>query len=487
MSRAFLGSGSSVEYDFVCLSQATEDGKSHVLPRAVVVLSLLVLVALVPFARVQLGPMPAFIPAYESVLIFNDLITCALLFGQYAILRSRSLFVLASGYLFTATIALLHMLSFPGLFSATGLLGAGMQSTAWMYLFWHAGFPLFVIVYVFVDEHDAKTKIHRQMSPITCLFAAGAAIVLAAGFAALATAGQNILPNIMNGNHYTPIMIWAVGTAWVLCLLALAAMWFRKRRTILDGWLMVVLCVWICDIALSAVFNGGRYDVGFYAGRLFGLCAASFILVLLLVENSFLYARLAMALAELKRLASIDPLTGVANRRTFESALDEAWRRHAQIGSSLSLLMIDVDYFKRFNDEYGHVEGDRCLNSVADCLVETARHGDDLVARYGGEEFSVLLPETDAASAMDIAQRMCDAVAGLGIPNAKSSVAPHVTISVGAASQVVTREMHADDLTRAADSALYAAKEAGRGRAEKAPGYAQAARPAADDEKAEIS
>jgi len=113
----------------------------------VVLASVVVFLAAAPFAKLPLAQIGAFIPIYESALVINDLITAVLLFGQFNILRSRALLMLASGYLFTATITVSHALSFPGLFSPTGLLGAGPQSTAWLYTFWHGGFPLAVIAY----------------------------------------------------------------------------------------------------------------------------------------------------------------------------------------------------------------------------------------------------------------------------------------------------------------------------------------------------
>ena len=105
-----------------------------------------------PFAKVPLPPVVAFIPIYQTAQVINDLITAVLLFGQYGILRTRGLLVLGGGYLFTAFIAIAHTLSFPGLFAPTGLLGAGPQSTAWLYMFWHAGFPLLVIAYAILDR-----------------------------------------------------------------------------------------------------------------------------------------------------------------------------------------------------------------------------------------------------------------------------------------------------------------------------------------------
>src|SRR5439155_19238542 len=120
---------------------------------AVVLVSVAIFFAAAPFAKVPLTQIWAFIPIYESALVINDLITAVLLFGQFGFVRSRALCVLASGYLFTAFMTVAHALTFPGLFSPTGLLGAGPQSTAWLYMFWHGGFPLFVIASaLFTDE-----------------------------------------------------------------------------------------------------------------------------------------------------------------------------------------------------------------------------------------------------------------------------------------------------------------------------------------------
>jgi diguanylate cyclase (GGDEF)-like protein len=441
---------------------------TRLVPGAIALLSMLVFLIAAPFAKIPLPQVPAFIPVYESALILNDLITSVLLFGQCLIARSRALGALASGYLYTSAIALLHMLSFPGLFSPTGLLNAGPQSTAWIYMFWHAGFPFFVIAYALLKDRKQARMMGNSVGAGRLMFIVGAVLCLAAAMVGLATAGEHLLPEIIQSNHYTPAMRWVAGSTWGCCLLALAVLYRQKSRSTIDLWLMVVLCVWICDVALSAVFNGGRYDLGFYIGRFYGLCAASFVLLLLLVENTFLHSRLAAALDELKRLATTDPLTGVANRRAFDAALTAHWQRAVHDRSTLSLLMIDIDFFKRFNDLYGHVEGDRCLVLVAECLGRTARRGSDLVARYGGEEFVVLLPETDAASAAHVGQRMCDAVAALAIANGGSPHMSNITIRVGVASRVVETGAEMTDLTKAADHALYLAKAAGRGRVEEA-------------------
>ena len=263
---------------------------------AVVVVSLAIFVLTVPFAKVALGPVWPFIPIYQSALALNDLITAVLLFGQFGGLRSRSLLVLAGGYLFTAAMAVVHMLTFPGLFAPTGLLGAGPQTTAWLFMFWHGGFPLCVIGYALVSRGHPAASARDGRRHLAIVVTAAVALGAAAAMTALATAGQSALPAIMRGNQYTPAMLGVVSSTWVLSIVALGTVWRRRRPpSVLDVWLMVVMCAWTFDIALAAVFNAGRFDVGFYVGRIYGLLAASFVLIVLLLEHAKLYARLVEA------------------------------------------------------------------------------------------------------------------------------------------------------------------------------------------------
>ena len=261
---------------------------------AVVAMSILIFAAIAPYAKVRLAPVWAFIPTYQSALVVNDLITAVLLFGQFGLLRSRGLLVLAGAYLFTALIAIAHALTFPGLFSPDGLLGAGPQSTAWLYMFWHGVFPLCMIAYTILEGRD-RHAIGTPRVGIAVLSTAALALVATCALTWLATAGQRSLPPIMQNNGYTPAMIGVVSGVWLLNLLALGALWRRRPHTVLDLWLMVVMWAWIFDIALSAVLNAGRFDVGFYAGRIYGLMASGLVLLMLLLENSALYARLVEA------------------------------------------------------------------------------------------------------------------------------------------------------------------------------------------------
>ncbi len=163
----------------------------------------------------------------------------------------------------------------------------------------------------------------------------------------------------------------------------------------------------------------------------------------------------------LEALASIDSLSGLANRRSFDARLEAEWQRAANLNRPIALMMIDVDHFKLFNDNYGHLEGDECLRAIGETLAAAANHKADFAARYGGEEFVLLLPDTGLAAALDIAERLRAAVAALAIDH---DCAPdgHVTISIGVASLTPSGAQGWQALIEAADAGLYAAKRNGR-------------------------
>ncbi len=175
--------------------------------------------------------------------------------------------------------------------------------------------------------------------------------------------------------------------------------------------------------------------------------------------------QLAQANEALERLSALDGLTGVPNRRTFDEHLAREWRRAAREKTALSLLLLDVDHFKLFNDHYGHQAGDDCLVAVAQAAAGCARRPADLVARYGGEEFGVILPATDEAGATSVAQAVNDRIRHLAIPHARSGANSVVTVSIGVATAYLgAGGFDALALLRTADRALYGAKEAGRDR-----------------------
>ena len=268
--------------------------------------SAIVFLACIPFARQPLAQVWAFIPAYQAALVVSDLVTAALIFGQARIARSAALMALGAAYLFCACIAVAHALSFPGLFAPGGVIGGGAQTTAWLYMFWHAGFPLLVIAYA-----GLKGAAPLRADPTLAIGVIVVGVLAATlGLTALASAGDAVLPAVMQDNGYAPAMMFVVASVWLLSAVALGVLFFRRPYTVLQLWVMVVLCAWLFDVGLSAVFNAGRFDLGFYAGRVYGLAAASLVLIVLLMENGTLHARQAKSLrrhdARLRILAAID-------------------------------------------------------------------------------------------------------------------------------------------------------------------------------------
>ena len=304
----------------VLLSNVPAGDSNRRLAVAVVLFSLLIFIAAIPFARIPLAEIWPFIPIYQSALVINDLITAIILFSQFTMARSRAVLVLASGYLFTAAIAIVHLLTFPGLFSATGLLGAGPQTTAWLYMAWHAGFPIAVIAYAILKDRNHDTALQPNSSTLLAVMASVTAVLAIAYVVALVTTiEQDTLPQIMRDNGYSRAMIFVIGAVWALSGAALALLWRQPRPTTLDVWLMVVLCTWIFDVGLSAVFNHGRFDLGFYVGRTFGLLSSIFVLTVLLLEFGAMYMRLTQSLSaeHQERLHEIEE-----RRRIFDTSLD---------------------------------------------------------------------------------------------------------------------------------------------------------------------
>ncbi|MGB3613351.1 MAG: PleD family two-component system response regulator [Elainellaceae cyanobacterium] len=184
--------------------------------------------------------------------------------------------------------------------------------------------------------------------------------------------------------------------------------------------------------------------------------------VRLYIERHQLHKDLERANQLLHKMAALDGLTQISNRRSFDGRLQREWQRLARESRPLALALFDVDFFKVYNDTYGHLAGDNCLRQIAAAAEQTVRRPADLVARYGGEEFALLMPNTGEAGAVAIAHQLCHAVRQLGIYHGASPMGDHVSLSVGVASLIPTAEEPAESLINAADVALYRAKEQGR-------------------------
>jgi signal transduction histidine kinase len=255
--------------------------------------------ALAPFADRQLPRSDGFIPAFEGTVFVTDFITSILLFSQFSIYQSRALLALASGYLFTALIVIPHMLTFRGALSPTGLLGAGLQSSAWLYNFWHIGLPTALLVYAWLKDETRAKSITQWPTPSAIGWSVAIVVSLVCGLTLLATAGEVLLPRlVLDSTHFTPLVLYTAVFTLLISVAALVALWAR-RRSVLDLWLMVVALASILEQLFTGILSSGRFSLGFYAGRLFSVVTATVVLAVLLTETTRLYARLARSNAML--------------------------------------------------------------------------------------------------------------------------------------------------------------------------------------------
>jgi signal transduction histidine kinase len=279
---------------FLSTAQATVFEKK--IAWSVMALSVLAALGGAAYARLPLPRIPAFIPTYEAALWITDLLTAFLLFGQFASVRSRAVLLLACGYLFEALMVIPHGLTFPGAFSETGLLGAGPQTAPALYFFWHLGFPLFVLAYAVLPRGHAEAAIFSPAKEIA--IAAGAVLLAAGGLILVVWLRRDLLLAVIEGDDYSGATRLAFTSAlWLVTAAALVTLLRRRVPSVLDLWLVVVLVAWLMELAFAAVLTGHRFDLGFYAGRIYGLMAASFVLGVLLVETNRLARDLARALA----------------------------------------------------------------------------------------------------------------------------------------------------------------------------------------------
>ena len=410
--------------------------------------------AALPFGRVPLPANPSFLPAFGAMTLVSELLTGCLLLSQARLTRDRAPLRLATAYLFSAAALVPHFLAFPGVVVPFQVIGAS-ASAVWLWCAWHGGFAALVLAFALGRP--------RRLQRRDIAWALIGVVVSVTALTFVATAGLDWLPVILvDGNFDRMTKLGIAPTVVLVTFLAFVAV-VKKRglRDPLSLWLSVSILAATLDVTLT-MFGGGRYTLGWYLARTLSLVTGLTVLVALLAELVSQAGRVAEVNGRLETMLRTDVLTGLANRRAFEIAMAAEWRRGRREQTVISMLMIDIDLFKGFNDRYGHPAGDVCLRAVATALEGQTQRPADLAARLGGEEFVMLLPNTEEAGAAQVAERVRSSVAALNLTHA-GSVLGYVTISVGVAtSRPFAWEDEAAALMDAADRALYRAKAAGR-------------------------
>jgi signal transduction histidine kinase len=261
-------------------------------------------------SAIQLERIDAFVPAYGTAVFVNDLITAVLLFSQFSILRSRALLAISTGYLCMALMVIPWMLTLPGVFAPGGLLGAGLQSTNWLYVLRYGGFPTFVMAYALLKDADPPKRLWKGSVGVTIFSSVAVSSAVVCALTVLVTAGDAYLPRIsIDPVHFSTLWLYLAGCLILWNALALILLWIRQR-SVLDLWLMVVVCAYAIEIYLVSFPGLARFSAGWYAGRIFGFVSSSLLLFVLMHEITTLYAHLLRAVLAQRREREARLMTG---------------------------------------------------------------------------------------------------------------------------------------------------------------------------------
>jgi diguanylate cyclase (GGDEF)-like protein len=431
---------------------------------SVVGLIVLATMGLLPESRTAMPVIQPFVPMYATTEFLLSGFTAYFLAIQFRTSREPFLAALAGAYGFVVVVATVQVLIFPGAFSANGLLGANTQSAAWMWLIWHTGYPIFILAALMVQAVRIGRGGSGILNKLSQLLMIGGPLT-AAALAWVVLAGSGWLPHLIAGDSYRG----AAGTPAAPVVLAmnilaiLACVRITRLRDLLSLWVAVALLTSLCDAVLMLTAEA-RFALGWYAGQVLSVVSSSVVLCVLIFEFDRLYDRLLISNDGLTQLAFYDALTGAFNRGYFIEQFPREMRRAMREQVPLSLLMVDVDHFKAYNDHRGHQMGDKCLIAIVDAIRKVVRRPADFIARYGGEEFAVVLPGTDSAGALLIAEAVRSEIFQLCQARGEAAVGV-VTASLGIATfDPEADAFDAEELIRRADHALYQAKRAGRDR-----------------------
>jgi diguanylate cyclase (GGDEF)-like protein len=422
-----------------------------------------------PYAQTRLSMLPSlFMPGYFSLVFLTDCLTAYLLLSQFSVLRRPALCILAGAYLFSGLMAASQFGAFPGIFGEQGLTGATPQTLPWLWSSRQICFPLFILAYAITQRYSREGEGLARRAWLWQIATLGSVLTLTLALSIILTRHVDAMPRLLDGMSYVAarnsglaVIVWGLGA------LGLASLLFLTRcRVVCDLWLALAMLASLLEVTLTLA-GGSRFSFGWYLARLFSLMSASVILAVFIDEITRLYMRVSDLNAKLQRLVSLDGLTGLANRRFFDERLAAEWSRALREQSPISLLMLDIDFFKKLNDRDGHLVGDECIKLVAGVIAAAANRGVDVVARYGGEEYAVILPATNRDGALLVAQRILGGVRDLKIPSGEDY--RNVTVSIGMATALPNARVTALLALKAADDALYASKSGGRNRITEAP------------------
>lgn len=419
---------------------------------ALVLLALLV----TPFAGIELGVSYPLFSMLVSATVTATAVTALLLLVQARAVGSVPAAVLGSGFAFAAATMVPYALLFPGVVPGLGpAIGAG--ATAYQYLWMLSGTGLLAALLTY-----QWLRLAERSEPQAGGRGRRAIAALIFGYVVLTPAAIWLpgLPSTLDRGTWSPAFVQFMAPVIVLLSVAsiLEAIRSRKRSNVLDMW-VVMVPVGVLVETYMALTGHGQFTVGWYASRLVVLFAVIAVLTVLLIQAARLYSELIERAEVLEGEAHTDTLTGLPNRRRFDEEFTRAFGSAIRRSSPIGVALIDIDFFKDYNDAFGHQAGDEALRRIANAIAESVERSGDFAARYGGEEFVVILEDTTLAGAAGVAERIRNAVLDAGIAAPAGGL---LSVSVGVAARLPGSTGEA--LLRQADAALYDAKHNGRNR-----------------------
>lgn len=446
-----------MEEELYLIKEAQIGPRQILLAKVVATLLLLSLVIVTPLATTPLLPIPGYMSAFGFAMIVVNIILAALLYAKGVIENKALTIRLGTAYFFVTAIFVPLIAVFPGGLMPEPIIGT-TSSAVWLWSYWHIGFGLLITRYALGNE-DASGDAHSVRRSVVAM------LLLVLVLTWSATSGLPYMPRVLRDgktffDHATtliPVIVFGINLLALLCVIRMR----EKRPERL--WVMIGMLAACVDIWLT-VCGGTRFSLGWYYAKMSSLLSSLVVLVSQLYGITRLYHSIAGANKILMTQANQDGLTGLSNRRCFDRLLEIEWNRARRDKSSLALLMIDVDFFKKYNDCYGHLAGDDCLRKIAEHLLRVINRPGDVAARYGGEEFVVILPNTDSNGARLVSERLLSNLNAAAIVHEQNLPGGHVTLSIGVSAMIPVTGYTVSTLTLAADNALYQAKESGRNR-----------------------
>ncbi len=408
------------------------------------------------FSHWRIGDAPAIIPIVGTLVTCADFLTAYLMFSQYISNRYLPLGILGAAYVSSGILAVAGVALFPGIVAHP--MRDEFDLTMWLRVAQAVIFALVTLGYLWAEKRfPARGSEYGERPSYLVPIIVGTALATLVVVAILVLRLES-LPRLAFGSFAIAGLrsgVWEPVVALLVVTLG-ATLIVTRAQSVTQLWLMVALLA-LCCSAISQLFAHSRVGIVWYVSLADTVVTATAILTTFLGEIHSMYDRLT-------KMATIDGLTGVGNRRMFEDRMESAYRHAIRHESALAIIMIDVDFFKRYNDCYGHLAGDDCLRSVASAARLSLTRSLDTIVRYGGEEFAIILPETSARGAEVVAERVRHRVAWLELEHRGSPVAPIVTVSVGVTSLEPGAGETTAELIARADAALYRAKADGRNR-----------------------